>query len=56
VEFWNKKLDRNMDRDVNNMQLLNEMNWKVITVWECEIKDFESLTERLIGEISRANV
>ncbi len=52
VEFWNKKLDRNMERDATNTQLLKDAGWKVITVWECEIRDFENLTGRLINEIS----
>lgn len=51
VEFWNKKLDRNMVRDASNTQLLKDAGWNVVTVWECEIRDFVNLTERLVNEI-----
>lgn len=52
TDFWNKKLDRNMERDISNVLQLKNNGWKVITIWECEIKNFEKLTERLLGEIS----
>lgn len=38
VEYWKKKLYRNRERDKRNQKELKEMGWKVITVWECELK------------------
>lgn len=38
VEYWKKKLYRNRERDKHNQKELKEMGWKVITVWECELK------------------
>lgn len=38
VDFWKKKLYRNRERDEENQKELEEMGWKVITVWECELK------------------
>ncbi len=38
VEFWQKKLYGNRERDKRNKKDLEEMGWKVITVWECELK------------------
>ncbi|HEX8278114.1 MAG TPA: very short patch repair endonuclease [Segetibacter sp.] len=54
VEFWNDKLNGNMNRDAKNMKMLKEGGWKVIIVWGCELKkkDTENLTERLIREIT----
>jgi DNA mismatch endonuclease (patch repair protein) len=49
TEYWNKKLDRNMIRDRENVQKLEYLGWKVLVVWECEIKDREKLVERLKG-------
>lgn len=53
VEFWNKKLDKNVERDLNNVRLLVDMGWKVLTVWECKLrkKDIESLSQKLINQI-----
>lgn len=54
VEFWNEKLDKNIARDKNKSDQLKALGWKVITVWECEIKNKEivSLAERLIQQIA----
>lgn len=38
VEFWEKKLYGNKERDERNQKELEAMGWKVITVWECELK------------------
>lgn len=38
VDFWKNKLYRNKERDERNQKELEEMGWKVIVVWECELK------------------
>ncbi len=38
VEFWEKKIKRNKERDVEEVRLLTEMGWSCITIWECELK------------------
>lgn len=38
VDFWQKKLYRNRERDENNKNILEEMGWKVLIVWECQLK------------------
>jgi len=38
TEYWTTKLNRNVNRDITNYKLLKELNWKVIIVWECELK------------------
>lgn len=38
VDFWKKKLYGNRERDERNQKELEEMGWKVITVWECQLK------------------
>ncbi len=48
-EFWNKKLDGNMERDHRNRRELEEQGWKVLVVWECETRKPEALLEKLEG-------
>jgi len=36
-KYWEKKLNRNKQRDLKNINLLHQQGWKVITVWECEL-------------------
>jgi len=42
-EYWQKKIKQNMERDERITKALQEMGWKVIRLWECEIK--EALTK-----------
>ena len=46
-EFWNAKLDANVERDQANREALEEQGWRVLTVWECELKDPDIVREKL---------
>ena len=48
--YWQTKLQRNRDRDNQNLAALTEMGWKVLSIWECEIADSKRL-EHLANEI-----
>ena len=37
-EYWSNKLLRNQERDRENQQRLRILGWKVILIWECELK------------------
>ena len=38
TDYWIPKIKRNVERDQRNMKLLKETGWRVIIVWECELK------------------
>jgi DNA mismatch endonuclease (patch repair protein) len=38
LDFWVPKLEGNKTRDETNKRELRRMGWKVLTVWECELK------------------
>ena len=38
LEYWEPKILRNVERDKQNKALLEELGWKVLIVWECELK------------------
>ncbi len=38
AEFWKAKIESNVARDLINQKKLQEQGWKVITVWECELR------------------
>jgi DNA mismatch endonuclease (patch repair protein) len=44
-DFWVPKLEANAERDRRNERALARDGWKVFTVWECQLKDLEHLTE-----------
>ena len=39
ADFWKKKLEGNKQRDKLKQSQLNKLGWKIINIWECEIKD-----------------
>ena len=47
-DYWVAKLERNRDRDERNLLLLDELGWSVMTAWECELRDMETATGRLV--------
>jgi DNA mismatch endonuclease (patch repair protein) len=46
-KFWNRKLDRNIERDERIRKALRRDGWKVLTVWECETRQSETLVKKL---------
>ncbi len=51
--FWKPKLERNKERDKRKEATLKELGWDVLTVWECETHDMESLTPTLVAFLDR---
>lgn len=48
TNYWNTKIQRNQERDKRNIEQLEKDGWKVIVLWECEIKDnFEEIKTKL---------
>ena len=47
-EYWVPKLTRNVERDARNTVLLREAGWKVLTIWECEIKDEAAVKQQIL--------
>lgn len=37
-DYWRPKILRNVERDNQSCKELESLGWKVITVWECELK------------------
>lgn len=52
-EFWIKKFADSMERDKKNVQLLCEQGWRVLLLWECEIKIWPEKAEPKLNEFLR---
>ncbi len=37
-EYWRKKIERNQRRDERNKIELKKLGWRVMTIWECQLK------------------
>ena len=55
-EYWIPKITRNVERDQQNTKALEAMGWKVLVVWECELKKkvFADTMQRLEKDIKRS--
>jgi len=56
TEYWKEKLEKNVERDQKNISLLASMGWKVIVIWECELKKVsirKSRLELLVDQIKQ---
>lgn len=51
TDFWMNKIDTNRIRDQKKISELEAMGWKVIVIWECELKkDIVEITlNKLVG-------
>lgn len=39
ADYWRRKIERNRARDAKAAGDLAALGWRVLTVWECELKD-----------------
>jgi DNA mismatch endonuclease (patch repair protein) len=59
AEFWAAKRSRTRERDAAQRRQLEDADWEVLTVWECELKDGSALETQLVqflGATHRASV
>lgn len=47
ADYWRAKIDRNRERDRAAQQALAVGGWRVLTLWECDLKDAGTLAARL---------
>lgn len=47
-QFWRKKLAANRARDKRALEDLDGMGWKVLTLWECELRNERSTRGALL--------
>jgi DNA mismatch endonuclease (patch repair protein) len=55
TDWWINKINKNIENDRKNRELLFSLGWRVITIWECELKKVkqESTLHNLITEITQ---
>ncbi len=44
MDFWGQKLEANKRRDRKNEELLRKLGWRVLVVWECQMKDIDTVS------------
>lgn len=59
IEFWQTKINRNRERDKRDIEALCKRGWRVIVVWECELRTKElrqQTLQKLFFSIQRSYV
>ena len=47
LEYWLPKLEKNKARDADKLSRLEELGWRVLIVWQCEMEDIGALADSL---------
>lgn len=47
ISYWRPKLKRNQQRDLENGRELKQLGWKVLVIWECEVRDLKKVARKL---------
>lgn len=57
TDYWQQKFDKNVENDKKHCHDLEELGWRVIVIWECELEknNFESTMQRVVHEIMAVN-
>lgn len=51
VEFWRQKISKNRENDRKNIKSLQASGWRVLTIWECSIRNNKKNIDKIIDDI-----
>jgi len=47
LDYWRPKFEQNKKRDEKNRKRLRSAGWESLVIWECQLKDSETLVKRI---------
>jgi len=48
IEYWEPKLEENRKRDEKALAQLDALGWKVLVIWQCELRNLEHLEKKIV--------
>lgn len=54
ANFWSRKFAGNLARDRRTVDALRDAGWRVIVVWECELRKPDVLSRRIVTMLRRS--
>ena len=54
LDYWQPKLEGNVDRDRKEMERFESLGWRTLVIWQCELVDADALAARLQDFVGRA--
>lgn len=55
-DYWNNKFQKNVERDKREQAELEKQGWKVIVIWECELKEAATKLSSVLKEIKNNDI
>ncbi|UJP05121.1 MAG: very short patch repair endonuclease [Nitrosomonas sp.] len=52
TSYWLPKIERNKQRDAEHIANLHSKDWRVLVIWECELKQLSELKSKVAKFIS----
>jgi len=49
TKYWTNKIRRNVERGIQAIEDLEADSWRVLVVWECELRERDDLQKRLLS-------
>lgn len=53
IEFWRQKFEKNKRRDTAAIRKLRKGGWKVLLIWECQLKNIRAVEEKMSDFLSK---
>ena len=53
IAYWSGKLARNQKRDRRVRQAIRRLGWRTAVIWECKLRDADSVARRLLKLTNR---
>ena len=54
-EFWKEKFQHNIKRDKKKRDELERLGWKVLIIWECQLKDLTIVQNKIESSLYNQN-
>lgn len=46
--YWQPKIEKNKNRDLEITNSINLQGWKVLIIWQCELKRIEQVQDKIV--------
>lgn len=56
IEFWQLKIEINMQRDISTDKMLAAKQWRIVRIWEHDLKKYpDQVVERISSELTQVH-
>jgi len=55
LDYWLPKLEENRRRDTYNQELITSIGWEFLVIWQCQIRDTDTLKKTIVAFLEKLN-